>query len=69
MLQEDFAALIAGLQSEGHSRADIARGSGLSRTTVWRIAEGEIRHPGYETIVRLKYFAESNRSVSDMKQG
>lgn len=68
MKADEFSALIAGLQSEGISRTQIANGAGLSRATVWRLAEGECRQPGYETITRLKNFAAIAKPVSDMKQ-
>jgi transcriptional regulator with XRE-family HTH domain len=47
---EQFQAMIAGLESAGLSRAEIARRAGLSRMTVWRLAEGEGREPLYRTV-------------------
>lgn len=66
---EQFAAIIAGLESQGYSQPEIARNTGLSRATVWRIATGSATRPSYETITRLKDFSENVRSVSDMKHG
>jgi transcriptional regulator with XRE-family HTH domain len=70
MNTDEFEALIAGLESRGYSRSEIAHGARLSRTTVWRLAVGEARQPSYATITRLKAFAtEKIGAVPDMKQG
>ena len=38
MRAADFEGLIAGLESQGMSRAEIAQRAGVSRATVWRLA-------------------------------
>ena len=35
-----FAAIIAGLEPHGLSRADIAKQAQVSKTTIWRMANG-----------------------------
>lgn len=65
---DQFAAIIAGLESQGISRSDIAKGAGISRATVWRLAVGDARLPSYQTITRLKNFERQSCAVSDMKQ-
>lgn len=58
MRHEPFDALIAGLEDQGISRTEIARGAGLSRDTVWRLATGTARQPYFDTIDRLQHFAQ-----------
>jgi len=65
---EQFAALIAGIESRGISRTEIAVGARISRTTVWRLATGEARAPSFETITRLIRYEEKIALVSPMKQ-
>lgn len=55
MKNADFQGLIAGLESQGLSRTEIARAAGISRQTVWRIASGQAREPGFNTIRRLEH--------------
>ncbi|MDW9823493.1 MULTISPECIES: helix-turn-helix domain-containing protein [Sinorhizobium] len=66
MKQEEFAAIIAGLESQGMTPTEIARESGLSRMTVWRIANGETSRPSYDTVIRLKSLAVRRTAVTDM---
>lgn len=61
MAMDKFASMIAGLESVGLTRTQIAEGSGISRMTVWRLAEGEARRPSFETIERLKTFEAAAR--------
>lgn len=70
MRDDDFAGLIAGLESKGQTRSAIARAAGISRVTVWRIATGQARAPAYDTIQRLKRLDARtvDRAVSPMKQ-
>ncbi|MDX0124488.1 helix-turn-helix domain-containing protein [Sinorhizobium meliloti] len=68
MNADEFAAIIAGLESQGVSRSKIARETGLSRMTVWRIANGETSRPSYETVVRLKRFEQRVAAVTDMRR-
>lgn len=58
--------MIAGLESLGFSRTEIARGAQVSRTTVFRLAVGDARLPSFQTIERLQQFEQ--RAVTDMKQ-
>jgi transcriptional regulator with XRE-family HTH domain len=60
MKKDDFAGLIAGLESQGFNRSEIARAAGISRKTVWRIASGQAREPDFNTIQRLRRFEEKN---------
>ena len=66
MKPDEFAAIIAGLESQGMTPSEIARESGLSRMTVWRIANGETSRPSYETVIRLKSLAARRDAVTDM---
>jgi transcriptional regulator with XRE-family HTH domain len=54
MRTPDFAALIAGLESAGMTRGQIAASCHLSRNTVWRLATGEMRAPSYSTIQKIE---------------
>lgn len=62
-----FDTLIAGLEGRGFSRSEIALQTGLSRKTIWRLATGEAREPGFETIERLRLF-DQKTAVSPMTQ-
>ena len=55
----DFSAAIAGLEAHGFSRSEIAQQVGISRMTVWRIAEGVVHQPSYSTAERLGQLYES----------
>jgi hypothetical protein len=67
MNADEFSALIAGLESQGMTKTVIARETGLSRMTVWRLAVGECSRPSYDTITRLKAFERRlARPVTDM---
>lgn len=49
-----FEALIAGLESSGMSRSDIAMHAGVSRDTVWRLATGQAKRPSFDTVSRIE---------------
>ncbi|WP_042778879.1 helix-turn-helix domain-containing protein [Sinorhizobium fredii] len=66
MQDDEFAALIAGIRSQGLTPSEIARETGLSRMTVWRLSVGETSRPSYDTIVRLKSLAARRNDVTDM---
>lgn len=69
MKKDHFASMIQCLQLDaGLSRTEIAHETGLSRTTVWRLAEGVARAPGYQTIQRVERLYQQKLSVSPMKQ-
>jgi transcriptional regulator with XRE-family HTH domain len=55
---DQFAAMIAGLESSGLSRSEIAEQAHLSRSTVWRLAEGMAREPTHESFVKVSRLAE-----------
>lgn len=59
--EENFAAMIAGLLDQGLTQSDIAHLSGVSEATVSRLKSGEVRAPGYATVVRIKNVGESVR--------
>jgi transcriptional regulator with XRE-family HTH domain len=50
----DFAALIAGLESAGLSRAEIAQAAHVARVTVWRLAVGETSQPSFEVVTKIQ---------------
>lgn len=50
---ELYASMIAGLEDSGMTRTDIARATGLSRTTIWRGAVGMWREPDHHSVVVL----------------
>ena len=67
MKPDAFAALIAGLETDAQmSRTAIAEATGLSRSTIWRIAVGEARRPSHEAVEKVT--ALHQRAVSHMKQ-
>lgn len=47
----DAAALISGLAMP---RTEIARLAGLSKSTITRLAQGDVRNPGIATVERLQ---------------
>jgi transcriptional regulator with XRE-family HTH domain len=47
--------MIKRLEIEGFRRAEIARQSGLSRSTISRLANGKIQNPVYDTSVALQH--------------
>lgn len=49
-----IASMLAGLESAGLTRTEIAREARLSRQTLYRLINGEYSSPAYETIARLK---------------
>lgn len=51
---EDFASIIAGIEATGLSRTEIALAAGLSRQTVWRIAEGFAVEPSFRVISSIE---------------
>ncbi|MDX0719648.1 helix-turn-helix domain-containing protein [Sinorhizobium medicae] len=53
-LPKRIAALVGEIRGAGMTPAAIARESGISRQTIWRIEAGEISRPSYETIQRLE---------------
>ncbi|MDW9898505.1 helix-turn-helix domain-containing protein [Sinorhizobium meliloti] len=53
-LPKRIAALVGQIRVAGMTPAAIARESGISRQTIWRIEAGEISRPSYDTIERLE---------------
>jgi transcriptional regulator with XRE-family HTH domain len=71
MRKDEFEALIAGLESQGISRSEIAQRSGMSRTTVWRMANGICADHLAGTVQRIEKLQHSVRyevPVSRVKQ-
>jgi len=64
MNADDFAALIAGLESAGMTRPEIAQRAKISRNTVWRLANRVAPEPKYETVRRLAELAETRHVQS-----
>lgn len=59
----DFAAIIAGLESAGLGRSEIARQAGISKTYVTQLAAGDRREPRWTVGDRLLNLAEKKLSV------
>jgi transcriptional regulator with XRE-family HTH domain len=53
MKQDAFAAMISGLVANGVPRTEIVRRTGLSKNTIWRMANGEVREPKYHTVQKV----------------
>jgi transcriptional regulator with XRE-family HTH domain len=53
MNRDAFAAMISGIEANGVPRPEIARRTGLSKNTIWRLANGEAREPKYETVQKV----------------
>lgn len=51
---EKVASMLAGLESAGLTRTQIARGAQISRQTLYRLLNGEYSAPSYETIIKLE---------------
>lgn len=52
--EPSFAAMIAGLESQGISRKEIAQRAGVSVATIWRIANGASKDHLAGTVKRLE---------------
>jgi transcriptional regulator with XRE-family HTH domain len=64
MRAPDFAAIVAGLTDHGLTQAELARCLHLDRSTVYRIACGDIRQPSFETGSKLLHLqAKSLKSL------
>lgn len=46
---EQFQSMLEALRNDGMSYGDIARETGLSRATAWRLSVGEVKEPSYRT--------------------
>lgn len=57
MRADAFAAMISGLEAHGVSRPEIVRRTGLSKNTIWRLANGEAGQPKYDTIEKVQALA------------
>lgn len=62
----DPAALISSVELEGYSRAELARQAGLDRSTITRLASGEMHKPSHQVVTKLTDAAE--RLVSHTQQ-
>jgi len=58
MNNADFASLIAGLKGAGQSKADVARQTGLSRATLYRVLNNENRNHFADTYARVERLAK-----------
>lgn len=65
--QPDFAAMIAGLESHGISRKEIAQRAGVSRATVWRLANDTNRDHLSGTVAKIERISRSIKN-SRVKQ-
>ena len=64
---ENFAAMIAGLEATGISQQEIARRTGVSRATVWRMATGMGRNHRHSTVLRIEQLHEKVVGRVDFK--
>jgi transcriptional regulator with XRE-family HTH domain len=55
----DPADLIASLEIEGYRRAEIARAAGLPRSTITRLASGNVPRPSYDSVTALQKGAQA----------
>lgn len=53
MNADAFAAMISGLEAQGVTRPEIARRTGLSKNTIWRLANREAGSPKFETVQKV----------------
>jgi transcriptional regulator with XRE-family HTH domain len=60
--QPSFAAMIAGLESRGLSRADIAKKTGISKTTIWRLANNANADHLSGTVTRMERLSRSYKN-------
>jgi IS30 family transposase len=63
----NFSAVLAGLESAGYSSGDIARQSGVHRSTIWRLKTGEIRAPKFDAGERILSLAKKAMPVAQMQ--
>ncbi len=57
--------MISGLVDSGVTRPEIVRQTGLSKNTIWRMANGTVREPKYETVQKvLDLKSRLDRSVN-----
>lgn len=52
------ADLIISLEGEGYRRAEIARAAHLPRSTITRLANGDVRRPSYDSVTALQRGAD-----------
>jgi transcriptional regulator with XRE-family HTH domain len=52
-MSDVFKSMMAGIADAGMSQSELARQSGISRQTLYRIREGEAPKPSFDTYVRL----------------
>lgn len=50
----DPRLLIISLEGEGMSRIEIARQAGLAKSTITKLAQGDIQRPGHDTVISLQ---------------
>jgi transcriptional regulator of acetoin/glycerol metabolism len=60
MNARDFDALIASLEHQGIKRTEIAHRSGVSRSTIWRLANGVGKHHFVDTIQKIETVQKSS---------
>ena len=69
MKQDDFAAVIAGLEACGLSKRTIAMRAGLSRQHVYKLAAGDVPRPSYDTVSRLTTLQRSFETPAAAPKG
>lgn len=68
MHDEDFAALIAGLESHGVSQQEIARRTGVSRATVWRLANNVCQNHFAGTVNKIRALSDTVTRQAALKR-
>lgn len=63
MKDSDFEGLVAGLEQQGLTKTAIARETGLSYSTVWRISNGVGKNHFADTVDRIKSVAPIDRRM------
>jgi predicted XRE-type DNA-binding protein len=60
----DFSVIIAGLATAGLSQAEVARHAKVHRSTISKLALGDMREPTYSAGVRIVTLAEKHLTVA-----
>lgn len=68
MRDGDFEGLIAGLENHGVSQQEIARRTGVSRATVWRLANGVCQNHFHETVTKIRALSEQVTRQASIKR-
>ncbi|HMF68233.1 MAG TPA: hypothetical protein VK602_11555 [Phyllobacterium sp.] len=64
---EQFQAMIAGLEDTGMTRNEIASKVGCSRMHIWRLGVGDVQSPRHALVVKISNLAEQHGVSSTIK--